>query len=779
MEYNSFYGGRRGASFVIVKSYKTIKAPAEDNLGFNKIIRMDLGLAEDAEISTENREKWLADNCMVYCFSQGGAYKTVNYDEYVIIDTYNKNDIDNGKIYRRGYDYTNVENGGAVYIGQIVGPAGMAPHTELKEYDAVEKMVTEDGLYYIEDENGNRIEISAEDFPMDGTTVYDGNLNQYRKTQATLDTATEDLLPGHYFNEAGEDSFNDTIEYIACSIRDFESHESTVHIGFKIPYHVVRYTAESVSPYYHRTDDEKYQNGDIGKGKPWEGWSEQGETTDFNNAELIERTDDMTHPFFSQWHISIPKGIKGETFKNFRITTAAEVDGLDIKFDENNNAPADYRETSDTYKKQILVYDYYNYDRDVGGDPVSIYLGDYNMIEGFRIDDDGTIIIDYSHEHRDYYANYLKAVDTIQINPETGLLQIDYNYDQQYERDENGDFILDVEGNKIPIPDTATHYETYLQYIKDITLDENGTMIFYYSYNDEENLDNEDPVQNTLTVPNKLRWINSIAIDTKQDGDNEGHLTVVYNTKRGDTGTINEEGLDTFETDLKWVNNIILNDNGTLTLKYSGKGESVIADETLIQWIKEIELNTESGHLIITYNTLDDNDKNNTYETDLTWLKNFNLADDGTITLTYTTKEEVLEKKVKWINNIRIDTGDVEGEGSQKLMVTYNNDTTQEIAIGNPINYIMRNVIAIPPTQEQIDAGFLYDATYAYHALVLYSDPLHRGEVLYDDRTDWVDLGYIGQGTLGAVVGKESDETVQNLAAELPPYSAWFVIEEE
>ena len=77
MEYNSFYGGRRGASFVIVKNYPSI-----------------------AE--------------MVKAFRQGGSYKVVNYDEYVLIDTVNKNDKDNGKIYRRGYDYNN-DLGGAIY----------------------------------------------------------------------------------------------------------------------------------------------------------------------------------------------------------------------------------------------------------------------------------------------------------------------------------------------------------------------------------------------------------------------------------------------------------------------------------------------------------------------------------------------------------------------------------------------------------------------------------------------------------------------------------------
>ena len=55
MEYNSFYGGRRGASFIIVKEYESIAA-------------------------------------MIECFQQGGAYRTVNYDEYVLINTVNLND---------------------------------------------------------------------------------------------------------------------------------------------------------------------------------------------------------------------------------------------------------------------------------------------------------------------------------------------------------------------------------------------------------------------------------------------------------------------------------------------------------------------------------------------------------------------------------------------------------------------------------------------------------------------------------------------------------------
>jgi len=68
MSNGSFYGGRKGKSFIIIKSYPDIAS-------------------------------------MVLDFSKGGGFTEVNYDEYVIINTLNKNHPDNGKVFRRGYDY--------------------------------------------------------------------------------------------------------------------------------------------------------------------------------------------------------------------------------------------------------------------------------------------------------------------------------------------------------------------------------------------------------------------------------------------------------------------------------------------------------------------------------------------------------------------------------------------------------------------------------------------------------------------------------------------------
>lgn len=82
----SFYGGKPGAPFVIVKSFTS-------------------------------------KNEMFNAFKQGPAYTEVYFDEYVIVQPADKSDDSYGNVYRRGYNYQD-EWGGAEYVGNIRGPAG-------------------------------------------------------------------------------------------------------------------------------------------------------------------------------------------------------------------------------------------------------------------------------------------------------------------------------------------------------------------------------------------------------------------------------------------------------------------------------------------------------------------------------------------------------------------------------------------------------------------------------------------------------------------------------
>ena len=308
MEYNSFYGGRRGASFVIAKRYSTI-----------------------AE--------------MVAAFSRGGDYKTVNYDEYVLIDTENKNNPDNGKIYRRGYEYNN-SMGGAIYEGQIVGPAGLAPHTEMHTIDEIEQIEQRENF-------------------------------TYRRGSGEYSPVGGNIIPGKYVEPGtGIIKYNDKISWAYCSVRDMNSHESTAHIGFKFPYTVIDYTTTSVST---------YKNGN------------------YADTSAATRIDDGSHPFYEKWNISIPKGVKGDAFKNFRVMVA-------------DNTIQSYTGQADDIanNRQVLVYDYYHYDEKENGDMKTYYVGDYNKISNITVSATGLVTIEYTHDDNDTYQ--MRIPTSISIN---------------------------------------------------------------------------------------------------------------------------------------------------------------------------------------------------------------------------------------------------------------------------------------------------------------------------------------------------------------------------
>lgn len=171
MNYASFYGGQPGISFVITQHFSSIEE-------------------------------------MVSNFKQGDYYTEVNYGEHVIIDTENKNHPDNGKVYRRGYDYSN-DSGGAIYIGQIVGPSGLAPALELKNYSIIE--ADKEGM---------------------------SSANHLTKGELTINN--KDLV-------SGKD--NDSIKWISYTKRDEKNTDAVAYIGFQIPYTYIDATSLSVEPY--------------------------------------------------------------------------------------------------------------------------------------------------------------------------------------------------------------------------------------------------------------------------------------------------------------------------------------------------------------------------------------------------------------------------------------------------------------------------------------------------------------------------------------------------
>lgn len=575
----SFYGGKPGFSFVIVKSFSSFDE-------------------------------------MVKNFSQGGNYTEVHYDEYVLINTENKNDPNNGKIYRRGYDYTavddnNVATGGAIYVGTIVGPAGRAPMLELT---TIEEAKTK----------GQAAGIDS------------------RWSEGSYTLAEGDLVSGKY---------NDDIKYAVCSVRSANGEDTIAYIGFQIPYLVNEFIAESIEPYN--------SSGDYY----------------IDNSQLASRVDDESKPFYEKWKFKIPKGIKGDAFKDFRVITASDDDGI-----EAYAGQADDRANS----REILVYDYYHYDDNNSGEPVSIYLGDYNMISNIAFDEEGSITIEYSHDDTKEFNKLIKWIKEVTLDKHNGHFVVKYNHD------------TDADGN-------PTTYETDLSWVKDITIAEDGKVTLYWSTGGYD----------TLGI--NLRWIDNIemfANGTVQVNYNDGTydsfinmIKWVSNISLSQNGTFKVQynnGSAPYQTTLKWVENIIIDEDGTVHIIYNN-GDPVVYDK-MIKYIDHIEFNETLNKFQVFYN-------------------------DGT--------NEIVDEVIKFIEKVYVD------ETNDFLFhVVYN--TGEDVAVSTqPVNYI--NETAIDETD--------------YHLLVYYSNPNIRASLAasgqtrtYNGKDGWLDLGSV-KDDAGVLIG--------------------------
>ena len=487
----SFYGGRPGNSFVIITTFKSVKD-------------------------------------MVTAFKKGPDYKTVHYDEYVMINTDNKNNLENGRLYRRGYQFTN-SMGGAEYIGTIAGPSGNAPQLTIETIDEVKTRNVPDG-YSGKSQNG-----------------------EYSVSNSAL-------VPGKTKDVNGDDVYNDSIKWASCSIVNENNEEATAYLGFTFPYPVIEFLTESVKPYLGGS---------------------------YADTLSISRDDEMDHPFYERWNIRIPKGIKGDALKNFRVITASSNDGV-----QQYDGQPDDRSGG----REILVYDYYNYDKKESGDPKTLYLGDYNMIEGISMSNDGAITVQYTHNNDVTFSEKVKWIDSISLL-DNGTFTIIYNTKTNGVND---------------------RYSTSLDWIKGIDIAQDGTITFIHNNGTRVSADNKIKWCNGVNINNQgvitfnwndesstqlqepIQWIDEVALDTN------GTLTVTYNTKDEN----NQPKKQIFSKQIKWIDNISLNNKGTLTVTYNTSDS--VDFEYAIKSIDSIEhsVNNDAnprhgynGELSINYNT--------------------------------------------------------------------------------------------------------------------------------------------------------------------------------
>ena len=789
---NSFYGGKQGNSFIIAKTYSTI-AEMLESFGKNK------------------------SDC------------PVNFDEYVLINTVNKNNPENGQVFRRGYDYNSdrtiisyqptygkpnpyetieVEANGAVYIGTIVGPAGRAPIFNFGHYSDVQdiceihvKTFAEIGIA----SNSQRTSIVKklnELTQQEITTNEQGEeiikiiffgeeiLDFYSlKLVDTLDTPSiihyycydrkyqlnnqdsegwyavdtppatgedkfepgRNLIPGvtYAYDDEGNilydinkttgkrsirkgvnalgNTYQDTIDWTYCTVRNENLEDSTAYIGFRFGSPVIEFETESVSPYYNRSDI-------IKNGLPDE---TVNKTKVFENLNLITRNqskeDIEAHPFYSLWKIAIPKGIKGECIHNLRVVDAySDVMAFDLDKDGNFRyneigeiQVKDYDGKQDDIDNQrkIIVFDYVCYDRIPEGEWHTIYLGDFNKIDGITVADDGTITLDYSHDDTVIYPKLIHWIDDMQFD-EDGTVTITFNND-------------DLNTDQIKLGVLSKPY--LFHWINQMNFAEDGTVTVVFNNEDL----NDGQIENgKINLPHFIKWIKNISLD-----ENTGHFIVNFNYENeADTGVATQ--INQF---LTWIKDIQLDEDGTVKWSYT-TSEDDYQKDNYIKWIKDVTLNTENGRFEVTFN-YDTAEKPTTVTKDLTWVKNIHVNADGSVTYTRTTDEitqtenpltwitgftfedngdlrvtfnngtiDTIEKNIQWINDIVINDS---YEGNQKLSIKYNN-ADNYVDIGSPLNYVIR--MAVNPADGNL--------------LALYSDPQKRQSGYeYDGVSGWTILG--------------------------------------
>ena len=547
MSMSSFYGGRQGASFIIVKQFDGLDIPqisgsyvyrkkicaiqiinnreyfiypwieqtADNydnyNWGILELNGQTKDVVQNGSVTTKTADRVLAEG-MRQCFEQGGdTTNVVNYGEYVIIDTlfglHEVNNPDNGKVFRRGinFDYSATDNpyAGGEYIGQIVGPMGLSPKLYM---NTVQEVIDEGGIV-------------REYTPQEGDSQ-------------------SGIVPGRYL-ENGVYKYNDNISYGWYSYYDVSGSRSNALIGFTFPYLVEEFTGTKRSPYYQAGDT-------IPAGK------HVGDLL-ADNFSLITRTDDASHPYFQQWHIDLPHGIKGDSPNQLEVYSTYVKEGATIyedstlsvvhgtatgneKVDVNlyDNANGYMRLENGYYAsifdgwRQRIRYKNYVYDETEDGSFTYIDIGEYNMIDKITLSPEGVITAYYTYDN----AAILTPTD------DTKLKWIYYD------------------------PSSASSRQG-------VYIDELGTLTIVYNALDENQSHEKQEFEEALS------WIRSVSLSAS------GHFKVVYNNNSSEiqdaTGTETRGGVTRkiYEATLTTVTDVRVNTDRYI----NDQGQEVVGDE--------------------------------------------------------------------------------------------------------------------------------------------------------------------------------------------------------
>ena len=554
MAMSSFYGGRQGASFVIVKRFDRVDV-ASDTVNKNvyyavngsgllyypfierngnnyqnyswALITLDGQEHDVIYVNNGATGREAVDTVylegMRQCFEKGGdTVDIVNYGEYVIIDSL-RDDPDNGKVYRRGmdFDYDPVTNplAGAEYIGTIAGPKGDGVVFDIERYAAVDALDN--------------------------------------KETREWTTAEEDLLPG----KTPEGSYNDTIQGVWANVYNEAGDLVNYLIGFKFPYLVQEFDAHFRSPY-----DED--------GIPI--------TAD---ADLVQRTDDGSHPYYERWQIDVPKGFQGDSqteFATFPTLVKAGTTVYDTVDPETGALTGSRILDNDTLIRVASYFDTKDLDYvELNSTPML-----YARLEDCEDWHFGYLQTRYDlhetgdHEWKD--VNKYKVIDHVELN-QNGIVKVLYTCDSPDELSEAIRWIW---------YDASTS-------TSGIQMADDGSVTVIY--NTLDNGQRESQTHNQV-----ITWITNMALNT-----NTGQFTVTFNNNKVKDAIIAaggtwDDATNSFVVTLQWVKDVDMLPDGTLVFKRAD--DSTFTSTNKIKFVNSIDINTGltpgsgSQKIRVTYN---------------------------------------------------------------------------------------------------------------------------------------------------------------------------------
>lgn len=362
----SFYGGKQGRTYNIVQSYDSVAQ-------------------------------------MVDCFQKGGEYLDANFGQYVLIDTPNNNNPQNGLLFRRGFSYLEeykeppditsldyyqrqVENqiynsetgqyetvttttnffdedtykqafrnwlkkgvgGGAIYIGQIVGPEGHVPEIDLIPWNNTtdSETFTDYFLHYYETQSLNAqtdLQSPVSTIP----TIEEQTNETYNESDGTTTITTSYV-------------WHDGVEAGRVNIRDTDGNIIGAKIAFNFPTPVVKVSSQSVEPY--DSTSVSFTDSYTSETDTYQIKKEQ--SGDFSNlVHLHNSSGPGKHPYYYNYNVAIPKGVKGDSIQSIYLNTERDKLYFNIlNYDNNKNGTAvtpvpyiDYKEVKEITLEPVQV----------------------------------------------------------------------------------------------------------------------------------------------------------------------------------------------------------------------------------------------------------------------------------------------------------------------------------------------------------------------------------------------------------------------------------------